>query len=43
MLKSFKYYCNSYGNRTHVETKDLANYNNWLLKKIRRARNFPNK
>ncbi len=41
MLKSFKYYCNSDGNRTHVETKDHANYNNWLLKKIRRKEIFP--
>ncbi len=36
MLKLLKYYGNNYGNRTHVETKDLANYNNWLFKKCRR-------
>jgi len=41
MLKSFKYYGNNCGNRTHVETKDLANYNNWLLKNYRGEVIFP--
>jgi hypothetical protein len=41
MLKLLKFYGNTYGNKTHVETKDLADFNNWLLKNCRREEIFP--